>query len=70
MPIMTGQIYAINKINKMDVSVNEKIKLLNEIKLDSPSRRNCLGCMGKRLAAEKLLSQMIEFEIAKLKGEA
>jgi hypothetical protein len=43
--------------------------LLKEIKLDPPSKRNCLSCRGRQQAAQNLLNQMVGYEIAKLQGK-
>ena len=65
MPILTKQIYQMNKIREMDVPKEEKINLLRKIELDKSSR-GCISCRGRIAAATKLLNQMIEAEIRDL----
>lgn len=68
MPILTEQIYTINKIREMAVSVEEKIRLLREIKLTVKS--NCTACRGRIDSAQRLLNQMVDGEVTKLLSES
>lgn len=66
MPILTEQIYTINKIKKMDVSLDEKIKLLKEIG-PGPYASGCRSCYESHKMAGSMINQMVDHEIKKLK---
>jgi pentatricopeptide repeat protein len=53
----------------METTVDEKIRLLKEIKPDPEQFGKCYSCRGRFNAAKKLIDQMVGYEIAKLKGE-
>jgi len=65
MPIMTEYIHRMREIGEMNVSPQEKIVLLKKIEL-RPGGGNCLSCKGRRRAAQRLLEQMVDYEIKKL----
>jgi len=62
MPILTKQIRAIRRVKEEEITPQEKIVLFKQIELDPPST-NCFACQAKRRAAQRLLDQMIDYEI-------
>ena len=62
MPLLTSKIHEMNRIRELQVSPDEKIKLLEAIHLTS-EEFGCSHCRGRRQAAEKLLGDMVKYEI-------
>lgn len=66
MPILTKYLYEIRCIHEMNIGPHEKIELLQRVKID-PKDYPCSTCRGRRAAAERLLQQMINGDIDKLR---
>lgn len=69
MPLMTDKLHRMQEIHKMDLPLEERVRLMEAIRFD-PKEFGCHHCRGRRDAAERLLRNMVNAEIAAMRLEA